>query len=158
MDFLIGLNSKFENLKNPIMRKTMGKVATLDMAASVGGLKTDEVISALYAEIDKQGDKTKGSGEPADDHQDQILTDPKDRREALKKSIKDLHNGEDMEVLKKRFKALVHGVEAPEFAEIEQELMNEGLPAEEIKRLCEVRDNKGCWTGNSGSDNFSCNA
>jgi len=138
MDFLISLNSKFENLKNPIMRKTMGKVATLDMAASVGGLETDELISALYAEIDKQGGKTEDSGEPADADQDQILTDPKQRREALKKIIKDLHNGEDMEVLKKRFKALVHGVEAPEIANIEQELMNEGLPVEEIKRLCEV--------------------
>ena len=31
-DFLITLSPKFKGLKNPIMRKTMGKVATLDMA------------------------------------------------------------------------------------------------------------------------------
>jgi hypothetical protein len=49
LDFFISLNSKFENLKNPIMRKTMGKVATLEMAASIGELKTDALISALTA-------------------------------------------------------------------------------------------------------------
>jgi len=138
MDLLISLNSKFENLKNPIMRKTMGKVATLEMAASVGGLETDALISALNAEIDKHGGKTEAPSELTHAHQDQILTGSRKRREALKEIIRDLHKGEDMEVLKQRFKELVHGVEAPEIAKIEQELMNEGLPAEEIKQLCEV--------------------
>ena len=32
-DFLITLSPKFKGLKNPIMRKTMGKVASLEMAA-----------------------------------------------------------------------------------------------------------------------------
>jgi len=138
LDFFISLSSKFENLKNPIMRKTMGKVATLEMAASIGGLKTGALISALTAEIDSQRGKAEDSNELAYAPQDQIVTGPKERREALKEIIRDLHNGEDMEVLKQRFKELVHGVEAPEIAKIEQELMNEGLPAEEIKRLCEV--------------------
>jgi hypothetical protein len=43
-----------------------------------------------------------------------------------------------MEVLKQRFRELVRGVEATEIANMEQALMNEGLPAEEIKRLCDV--------------------
>ena len=43
-----------------------------------------------------------------------------------------------MAVLKQRFKELVYGVQAPEIAKIEQELLNEGLTAEEIKRFCEV--------------------
>ena len=39
-DFLITLSPKFKGLKNQIMRKTMGKVVTLEMAATVSGLIT----------------------------------------------------------------------------------------------------------------------
>jgi DUF438 domain-containing protein len=132
-DFLITLSPKFKGLKNPIMRKTMGKVASLQMAASISGLKLDSLISSLTAEIEKQGgrsDSPTSQGEP--------LTDPNERRAALKGIIKDLHDGGDMEALKTRFKDLIQGVDAPEIAKMEQELMNEGMDAEEIKRLCDV--------------------
>ncbi len=138
LDCLITLSPKFENLKNPLMRKTMGKVATLEMAASVGGMNKDELISALIAEIDKHSGKDATSGEVAPASQGEPLTDPKKRQAALKGIIKDLHEGHDMEILKQRFRELIQGIEAPEIAKLEQELMNEGLPAEEIKRLCDV--------------------
>jgi len=128
-DFLITLSPRFKGLKNPIMRKTMGKVASLEMAATVSGLNIDRLISSLTAEIKKQ------SGSVS---QTKPLTDPKERQAALKAIIKDLHDGGDMGILKQRFKDLIQGVEAPEIAKMEQELMNEGLPAEEIKRLCDV--------------------
>jgi hypothetical protein len=38
LDFLITFSPHFENLKNPLIRKTMGKVATLKQAANIGGL------------------------------------------------------------------------------------------------------------------------
>jgi len=138
LDFLITLNSKFENLKNPLMRKTMGKVATLEMAASVGGMDADELIAALTAEINKHNIKNATSDKAGPASQSEPLTDPKERQAALKGIIKDLHDGENMELLKTRFRDLLQGVEAPEIAKMEQELMNEGLPAEEIKRLCDV--------------------
>jgi uncharacterized protein len=137
-DFLITLSPKFKGLKNPIMRKTMGKVASLEMAASVGGLDIDRLLSSLTAEIKRQSGQNATSGEAAPASQSGPLTDPEERRAALKGIIKDLHNGEDMAVLKQRFSDLIQGVEAPEIAKIEQELINEGLPAEEIKRLCHV--------------------
>lgn len=137
-DFLITLSPKFKGLKNPIMRKTMGKVATLEMAASISGLNLDELISSLTAEIETRSSGVDASGEKASTSQSEPLTDPKERQAALKAIIKDLHDGEDMEVLKQRFRDLIQGVEAPEIAKMEQELMNEGLPAEEIKRLCDV--------------------
>ena len=37
-DFLVKLSPKFKGLKNPIMRKTIGKVATLSKVAGIGGL------------------------------------------------------------------------------------------------------------------------
>jgi DUF438 domain-containing protein len=120
------------------MRKTMGKVATLEMASTISGLKIDTLISTLTAEIEKHGSDVGASGEAADASPGGPLTDPAERRAALKGIIKDLHAGGNMEVLKQRFKDLIQGVEAPEIAKIEQELMNEGMPAEEIKRLCDV--------------------
>ena len=137
-DFLITLSPKFKGLKNPIMRKTMGKVATLQMATSISGLDLDTLIASLTAEIEKQSGQDATSGEAAPASQGEPLTDPKERQAALKGIIKDLHDGEDMEVLKTRFRDLFQGVEAPEIAKMEQELMNEGMAAEEIKRLCDV--------------------
>ena len=137
-DFLITLSPKFKGLKNPIMRKTMGKVASLEMAASISGLKLDNLITSLTAEIEKQGGRADTGSEAAPASQGESLTDPNERRAALKGIIKDLHDGGDMEVLKTRFKDLIQGVDAPEIAKMEQELMNEGMDAEEIKRLCDV--------------------
>jgi DUF438 domain-containing protein len=137
-DFLITLSPKFKGLKNPIMRKTMGKVATLEMAATVSGLNLDTLISSLTVEIERQSSSVDTSAEGVSASQGGPLTDPRERQAALKRIIKDLHDGGDMKVLKQRFRDLIQGVEASEIAKIEQELMNEGLPAEEIKRLCEV--------------------
>ncbi|UCD79398.1 MAG: DUF438 domain-containing protein [Desulfobacterales bacterium] len=138
LDYLITLSSKFENLKNPLMRKTIGKVATLEKAAMIGGLKVENLIAALRTEIDKQSSSVTLPSESSQESKADNETDPRKRQEILKGIIRDLHDGEDMEVLKKRFRDLVQGVEAPEIAKMEQELMNEGLPPEEIKRLCDV--------------------
>jgi len=137
-DYLISLSPKFKGLKNPIMRKTMGKVASLEMAAAVSGQSLELLISSLTAEIERQSSHNTAADEAAPASQHQPLTDPQQRQAALKGIIKDLHAGGDMAVLKQRFKDLIQGVAAPEIAKIEQELMNEGLPAEEIKRLCDV--------------------
>ena len=109
LDYLITLSPKFENLKNPLMRKTIGKVATLEKAALIGGLKLEDLIAALTAEIGKQ------SGDPAHSgdfppSKSGTPSDSASRREVLKGIIKDLHRGEDMEALKKRFREVIRGV------------------------------------------------
>jgi len=102
-------------------------------------LNVENLISALSAEITKQKGSVQASGESVAASQgDTVVVDPKERQEVLKGIIRDLHDGKDMEVLKQRFRELVHGVEATEIAKMEQALMNEGLPVEEIKRLCDV--------------------
>jgi len=47
VDFLPTLSLKFKKLKNPIIRKTLGRTATLDMIAEMGGIKTDILISEI---------------------------------------------------------------------------------------------------------------
>ena len=60
------------------------------------------------------------------------------RKGALRDLILDLHAGEDLEEIKARFRKLIGDVTAVEVAQLEQALIDEGLPAEEIKALCDV--------------------
>jgi len=137
-DFLINLSPKFKGLKNPIMRKTIGKVATLGKIAGIGGLDLDDILAALTKEIDRQAGKAATPDESTSNGANSVISDPVEKQAALKEIIKALHAGEDMAVLKQRFSQLVKGVQATEIAKMEQALMDEGLPAEEIKRLCDV--------------------
>ena len=139
LNFLITLSPKFRSLQNPIMRKTVGKVATLGKAAALGGLDLDHLMLAIAAEIEKQTGEAVTLLEPAPTVSADPLSDPRERQEVLKGIIKDLHDGIDLEILKKRFKQLCHNVDASELTKVEQALMDEGLILpEEIKRLCDV--------------------
>jgi len=137
-DFLIKFSPKFKGLKNPIMRKTIGKVATLGKVAGVGGLDLEDLLAVLTKEINRQTGKAATPDETTPEGAGGVLSDPEEKQAALKEIIKALHAGEDMAVLKRRFRQLISGVEASEIARMEQALMDEGLPAEEIKRLCDV--------------------
>jgi len=60
------------------------------------------------------------------------------RKEALKRVLRQLHEGKAVEEVKGEFAALLQDVGAMDIAEIEQELVQEGMPVVEIKRLCDV--------------------
>ena len=61
-----------------------------------------------------------------------------DKKEMLKVLIKKLHDGAELESVKKEFIKHFGSVSPSEIAEIEQSLIDEGLPEEEVKRLCDV--------------------
>ena len=46
-DVLIGIAEPFKKLKNPFLRKTIAKVATIKHISSVGGVPLDELITKL---------------------------------------------------------------------------------------------------------------
>jgi DUF438 domain-containing protein len=56
----------------------------------------------------------------------------------LKDILRQLHEGHEPEALAGRFSDLLKDVGATEIAEAEQQLVAEGLPEQEIKRLCDV--------------------
>jgi len=66
------------------------------------------------------------------------FTDRAAKKEVLKDIIRDLHGGGDVEVLKNRFGDLVKDVSGAEIGAMEQELITEGLPESEIRKLCDV--------------------
>lgn len=48
---LIGYVPAFETLKNPVLRRTIGRVTTLQQAASVGGVQVEDLINTLRKEV-----------------------------------------------------------------------------------------------------------
>ena len=61
-----------------------------------------------------------------------------EKKKILKDIIRDLHAGGDVGLLKKRFGELVRDVSGAEIGAMEQELISEGLPEEEVRKLCDV--------------------
>ena len=66
------------------------------------------------------------------------LSRNENKKEVLKEMIKRLHEGANPEEIKEKFKEILEGVTPVEIAQIEEELIKEGMPREEIQRLCEV--------------------
>jgi len=60
------------------------------------------------------------------------------RKEAVKEILRRLHAGERPERLKEAFRAAVGNISPQEIAQIEEELVREGLPREELARLCDL--------------------
>jgi uncharacterized protein (DUF2249 family) len=50
-DVLINYVPAFKKLKNPILRKTVAKIATLQQAAIVGNVKVEDLINLLRKEV-----------------------------------------------------------------------------------------------------------
>ncbi len=60
------------------------------------------------------------------------------RQKVLKELLQDLHRGKSVDEVKSRFEELIEGISVNEIAEMEQALIKEGMPVEEIQRLCDV--------------------
>lgn len=50
-DVLINAAPPFKKLKNPVLRKTITKITSLSQAATIGGLKVEELVNRLRNEI-----------------------------------------------------------------------------------------------------------
>ncbi|TAN44128.1 MAG: DUF438 domain-containing protein [Nitrospirae bacterium] len=133
-DFLIGMDPQFKLLNNPFMMKTLGRIATMNKVAFMTGMKLDRLLPAVAGEIGKRTGETpvvrlETPAGPDDGAQ---------KMEALKGIIRDLHRGVDKHILTERFQELIKDVAPWEIANMEQQLMAEGLHQDEIKRLCDV--------------------
>ncbi len=134
-DFLVELNPHFKALNNPIMRKTLGRFATLSKAAMIGGVDITELVSKIAAEIEA---KTGSEVQVEDAPTEVAATDPEARLAILKSIIEDLHKGVPVKELKHRFLTLIRDVTPSEIANMEQRLIEGGMPESEVKRLCDV--------------------
>src|SRR3989304_1363036 len=60
------------------------------------------------------------------------------KTEIMKDIIRKLHSGLTAEAAKDRFETEIGNITSTEIAELEQGLINEGIPPEEIKKFCNV--------------------
>ncbi len=114
---LIGYVPAFEKLKNPLLRKTIGKAATLQQAAAIGQVKPEELINKLRSEtgqdqdlIDEQSESPYTTKQPDWFNQDNI-TDELDIREMLAAGEHPVN--QIMDELKKLPEGKIYKVTAP---------------------------------------------
>ncbi|MFX1513037.1 MAG: DUF438 domain-containing protein, partial [Promethearchaeota archaeon] len=68
----------------------------------------------------------------------ELLRNQSEKRELIKKIIHELHAGVKVEDVKPRFQSIIKEITSTELAEIENEIIEEGVPEEDVKRLCDV--------------------
>jgi len=133
LDYLAAYHPEFKKLTNPVLRKTVGRMATLDAVAQQADVPLNRLTDDIATAIEKQT----GTRPPSADVADAQTIDPA-RLEALHAIVKDLHAGKSVEEVKPRFEDLIADVEATEIAAMEQKLIEGGVPDSEVKRLCDV--------------------
>ena len=57
---------------------------------------------------------------------------------ALKEIIQHLHSGADAEIVRARLREIVGATDAAEIMAMEQQLMAEGMPVEEVRSMCDL--------------------
>lgn len=68
----------------------------------------------------------------------ELINNSKIRQENLKKLIKKIHAGMPLDIAKKMFKEEFGTISTEEIVELEQALINDGMPVEEVMSLCDV--------------------
>lgn len=148
IDIMVGLG--FAEVANPAMRASVGRIMTLPKGAHVKGISLDKVIDACRA----HGFEVVGAGVPSDQEQacscshegcacgagqgEESGQGSEDRVGELKGFLRRLGDGEDLEAVRADFAARFDGVEASEIMAAEQGLMDDGVPLEEVQRLCDL--------------------
>lgn len=125
----------FEKLGNPVVYNTVGRVATLEAAAKMADLDLDAFLDAVREQVAMHAIAAEESagGSP------RLADEERARRQAvLKGLIRELHDGASVADVKARFDELVRDIDATEVAMMEQALIAEGMPVEEVQRLCDV--------------------
>ena len=133
LDFLAEYHPEFKKLTNPVLRRTVGRMATLDAVARAGR----RAAEPAHRRHRDRGGEAHRHRPPIADVADADTMDPA-RLAELHAIVKDLHAGKSVEEVKPRFEELIKDVEATEIAAMEQKLIEGGVPDSEVKRLCDV--------------------
>jgi DUF438 domain-containing protein len=133
--WLVARAPEFKKLENPVLYNTMARVATLEAAAAMADTPLDTLLEEIRTEIARHeivAEEVAGAAPRLDD------AERARRQDVLKELIRELHDGASTADVKARFDSLVADVDAAEVAMMEQALIAEGMPVEEVQRLCDV--------------------
>ena len=125
LDALIDFNSKLKRFKNPILRRTVGKRATLLDVSSLVNCNLTDLLVTIKTSIELKTADTVVLDEKG---QSGWISTRDRRKDLLKSIVLELHEGDDkdMDVLQERFKEELGDIDASEIADMEQDLINSG--------------------------------
>ncbi len=136
LDWLVEYAPEFKKLTNPVLRATVARAATLEVAASMADVDADTFLDDVRTAIaQRQIAAEEAAGAPASEVDEATRAR---RQETLKSLITKLHDGASVDEVKAEFDALVADVDSAEIARMEQALIAEGMPVSEVMRLCDV--------------------
>jgi len=135
IDFLADYSGKFAGFRNPILRKTFGRAASLGKVASMDDIAVDKLIYDIRDKIKNE------SGIEIDVDLGEMPLTTEERREVLKDLIRDLHAGTNINDVKRKFMELVEDVSPTEISLMEQDLIDAGMPQDKIQHLCDAHAN-----------------
>ena len=138
LDWLAAYAPEFKKLTNPVLRATIARAATLEVAASMAEVPVDKFLDDVRTEIARRQITAEelaaaAGGAPALDADEAAR-----RQEILKTLIRRLHGGAPVSEVKAEFDALTQDIDSAEIARMEQALIAEGMPVEDVMRLCDV--------------------
>jgi hypothetical protein len=135
--WLVARAPEFAKLENPVLYNTMARVADLKAAAAMADMPLDALLDEVRGEIARH---EIGAEEAAGAGRDPHLDDDERarRQEVLKGIIRQLHDGAPVADVKAQFDELVRDIDSAEIAQMEQALIAEGMPVEDVQRLCDV--------------------
>ncbi|MGY5880471.1 MAG: DUF438 domain-containing protein [Candidatus Thorarchaeota archaeon] len=137
-DTLVEISPKLRRLKNPILKKTIGRRATLTDVSKISKVPLNRLFVLLSESISENTNveividkEAKEEGE----WQEEL-----ERRQGkLKGLVLELHADGDVESLQAEFKEILVDVSATEIAEMEQSLISSGdLTAQQVTALCDL--------------------
>jgi DUF438 domain-containing protein len=138
LDWLVARDSHFENLRNPALFETMARLATLERAAQMAGVDPEGFVDEIKTQVachsiteQERAGLSAIPGPPAGPQ-------AQERQELLKQIVRRLHDGEAPDSVKADFDSLVRDVDSTEIARMEQAIIAEGTPVEDVQRLCDV--------------------
>ncbi len=131
IDIMAGLG--FGEIRNSIVRKSVGKLMTIPKGAKMKGVKLPFILNTLKA----KGFTIEGS-DASGKVADSTVSATGKQLELLKNYLRRLGKGEDLENVRKDFKANFQNVEAADIMRAEQELIAEGEPLNQVQKLCDL--------------------
>ena len=112
----------FTKITNPILRKSIGKVVTLEKASKIQNIPLDRIIK----KFEDEGYTIIG------------YKNESERINLIKSYLDRLNNNEDLKSVQADFIKDFSHVDGMEIAQAEQELINQGFNIKEVRKLCDV--------------------
>ncbi|SIO26359.1 DUF438 domain-containing protein [Halodesulfovibrio marinisediminis] len=137
LDYLVEKSPTFSKLKSPIMRKTIGSIATLEQAAGMATIDLNELLLDIAKQIYRHTSDNVTIINP-NESPEGTAASKEERIAMLKDIVMRLHKGDSVDEVRKDFLSLLHNVSPAEIGQMEQKLVADGIPETEIKKLCDL--------------------